>query len=62
MEILKKANAKVKRKNTATVNQAKKGKSDAAAIDRETSQGLTALKKAMNEQEISSVSSEKRGL
>ena len=30
-------------------NQAKKGKSDAAAIDRETSQGLTALKKAMNE-------------
>ena len=62
MEILKKANAKVKRKNTATANQAKKGKSDAAAIDRETSQGLTALKKAMNEQEISSVSSEKRGL
>lgn len=49
MEILKKANAKVKRKNTATANQAKKGKSDAAAIDRETSQGLTALKKAMNE-------------
>lgn len=49
IEILKKANAKVKRKNTATANQAKKGKSDAAAIDRETSQGLTALKKAMNE-------------
>lgn len=49
LKILKGAATKTKRKGTTTANTVKKEKSDAATIDRETRQGLEALKKAMNE-------------